>query len=700
MKRFLPIVFLLASCACVSAQEESSPVEVNGDQVQYSATDSKVVASGNVVVKRTGVTLYCDRLEFDRTQNVGVAEGNVVLVRGDGGRLTGDRMIYNFTTMKGDFVQAKITSKPFYGAGEKISKDAENHIHLQNGYITTCDHDKPHFRFKAPKVDIAPGDKAVARNMTLVLGKVPVFWLPKYTQDLKHNKPMFTITPGYDKDWGSFVLTGWRHYWNDQVNTVLHLDYRSKRGFGEGADLNYNNTRFGSGFMKMYYTQERLKENTKFFYDYNNNNDEPTIEKERFKGEWRHTWDVDDNTRAVWQYYKLSDDQLLKDLFERENEKDSNPPTYFLLTRGLSTAGTLSLRSDVRVNRFTSAVDRLPEINYLLPGRKILDSGFYWKNSTTYSNLAKLEPSPMANRYETERIDTDNEISYPFKVNIFELRPFVGGQETYYSKTLTKEDNNTVRGIFKTGADVSTKFFRVYDVKTDLFNLDINRLRHVVTPSVAYFYTHDPTLESSKLVQFDSMDNLALRHGMTFGLENKLQTKRANKSEDLLRFLVTSDFYLKEDSHKGGFNNVVTKTDLIPNQYVTFYADTYYDTIEEHLSSANFDVYFTDPGNKWSFGFGKRYDREVDDQITSQLNYRINQKWYFEVYERWDTDRGINKEQQYSIVRDLHEWEGKISFNHKDTDGDSIWMIFTLKEFPEMGLNFGTGFNRRKAGAL
>jgi lipopolysaccharide assembly outer membrane protein LptD (OstA) len=210
--------------------------------------------------------------------------------------------------MKGDFVQAKITSKPFYGAGEKISKDANNHIHLQNGYITTCDHDKPHFRFKAPKVDIIPGDKAVARNMTLVLGKVPVFWLPKYTQDLKHKKPMFTITPGYDKDWGSFVLTGWRHYWNDQINTVLHLDYRSKRGFGEGADLNYNNTRFGSGFMKMYYTQERLKENTKFFYDYNNNNDEPAIEKERFKGEWRHTWDVDDNTRAVWQYYKLSDD--------------------------------------------------------------------------------------------------------------------------------------------------------------------------------------------------------------------------------------------------------------------------------------------------------------------------------------------------------------------------------------------------------
>jgi len=699
MKRALSLVFLFAFCALAHAQDESTAVEINGDQVQYSVTDTKVVATGNVVVKRAGVTLTCDRMEFDRSQNVGVAEGNVVLTREDGGRLTGDKMIYNFNTLKGDFVQAKIKSVPFYGAGEKISKDANNHIHLQNGYITTCDHDKPHFRFKSPTVDIYPGDKAVARNVTLVFGKVPVFWLPKYTQDLKQKKSMFTFQPGYDKDWGTFVLTQWRQYWNEKVNTVLHVDYRSKLGFGEGADINYRGTKFGNGFMKLYYTQERFKEDSKFPIDFNSSNDKPVVEKERFKAEWRHTWDVDERTRAVWQYYKLSDDQFLKDFFEREYDKDSNPPTYFLLTRGLSTAGTVSLRSDKRVNRFTSAVNRLPEINYLLPGRKLFDSGFYWKNSTTYSNLAKLEARPAVNRYETQRVDTDNEISYPFKVQILELRPFVGGQQTYYSKTLTPDNNNTVRGIFKTGVDVSTKFFRVYDVKTNLMHLDINRLRHVITPSIAYFYTHHPTLESSKLVQFDSKDNLALRHGMTFGLENKIQTKRAKKSEDLLRYLVTSDFYLKEDSHKGGFNNIITKTDLLPSRFVSFYADTYYDTIERHLNSANFDVYFTDPGNRWSFGFGKRYDRKVDDQITSQLNYRVNQKWYFEIYQRWDIDRGIDKETQYSIVRDLHEWEGKISFNHKDTDGDAIWMIFTLKEFPDMGINFGTGFNRVKAGA-
>ncbi len=697
MKRiFLIFYFSLLFVLPGFAQEQATPVEINGDQMQYSVTDTKVTATGNVVVKRDGVTLSCDSLEFDRSQNIGIAQGHVVLLR-DGSRLTGEKLIYNFATMKGDFVQAHVTSDPFYGAGRQISKEGENHIILKDGYITTCDLDHPHFKLRSRKVDIFQGDKATARNLSIVFGKVPVFFLPRYTQDLKHKEPMFIITPGYSKDWGAFVLTKWRHYWNDHVNTVLHLDNRSRRGFGEGADFNYNDTRFGNGFMKIYYTQERLSDR-KFFFDFNKENGTPIIEKERFKGEWRNKWNIDKSTHAIWQYYKISDAEFLKDFFKREYDQDTNPPTYFLLTRGFSKAGTMSLRADVRVNRFTSAIDRLPEINYLLPGRKILESGFYWKNNTTYSNLAKLEPVPSAHRYETMRFDTDNEISYPFKIKFFEIRPFVGGEQTFYSKTLDKTDNNTVRGIFKTGANVSTKFFRVYDVKTNFLNLDINRLRHVITPSVAYFYTHDPSIESSKLVQFDAIDSLTRSHGMTFGFENKLQTKRNGKSADLARVLVSSDFYLKEDRRKGGFNNVTTKTDLKPNKWVTFYAETNYDTIKDHISSSNFDIYFNDPGNKWSLSFGKRFDRAVDDQITSQLNYRINQKWYFEIYQRWDEDRGHNKEQQYAIVRDLHEWDMKLSFNHKATEGDAIWLVFTLKEFPDVAIDFNSGFNRVKAG--
>jgi len=691
---FLLLVIFVVS---VHAQEAAAPVEVNGDQVQYLAAENKVIATGNVIVKRQGVTLYCDRIEFDRAKNIGIAEGNVVLER-EGSRLTGDKMLYNFDTMKGDFVDARITSKPFYGGGKKIDKVGDNHIILHNGYITTCDLDEPHFKLRAPKVDIYQGDKAIARRMTFVVGKVPILFIPRYTQDLRQKKPVIVFTPGYDKQWGMFILSQYRYFINENATATLHLDYRSRKGLGEGADFDYDSEKFGNGLMRIYYTQERDTDDKYFFQRAFTDPTRATIERERFKGEWRHKWDIDDRTSAIWQYYKLSDGDFLKDYFEREYENDTNPPTYFLLTRGLS-QGTLSLRGDVRVNRFTSAINRLPELNYTLSSFPLGESGFYFQNVSTYSNLARLEAAPMANRYETMRLDTDNEISYPFKIKFFELRPFVGGRETFYTKTLDKADNNTIRGIFRTGSDVSTKFFRVYDVKTNALGMNINRLRHVVTPSVAYFYTHEPTLPSSKLVQFDGIDQQANSHGMIFGFENKLQTKRNGQSVDLLRLLLASDFYLKEDSRKGGFNNVRSDMDFKPNDYLTLYSQAYYDTIEEHLSSANFDLYFNDPGNRWYASIGKRYDREVDDQITTELGYRLNQKWFFRVYQRFDVDRGISKEQEYSFTRDMHEWELKASFNHKATDGDEVWLVFTLKEFPDLALDFSTGFNRRQRGA-
>ncbi len=687
---FVGILFFFVSVIGHS-EEPASNVEINGDKVEYSVTENKVTASGNVIVEHNGVSLYCDKMIFDRGNNVGTAEGNVVLVRKEG-RFTGDKMIYNFDTMKGDFVNAQVLAKPFHGAGTKISKEGENHIILHNGYITTCDFDEPHFRMQAQTVDIYQNDKAVAHNMTVKLGNMPILFIPRFTQSLKENRPTFILTPGYKKDWGSFILSQYRYYINDDVKATLHLDYRASKGLGEGADLSYN-SRFGKGLVQLYYTDE-ANNDRKFFFQPTST---PTTYRERFRGSWRQKWEIDPATTAIWQYYRISDPSFLKDYFKREYDQDAIPPTYFLLTHGLA-AGTVSIQATERVNRFASALDRLPEINYLLPSKQILDTGFYLKNNTTFTSLMKADPVPSSNLQETMRFDIDNEISYPFTIDFLEFRPFVGGRETYYSKAVQNKDDNAVRGIFRTGSDVSTKFFKVYDVHTNVLGLDINRLRHIVTPGIAYFYTHDPTVATSKLVQYDSVDAQSRSHGITFSLENKLQTKREGKSVDLLRLLLSSDFFLKEDTRKGGFNNVTSKMDFNPNKWLALYSESTYDTIEEHLSLAHFDLYLNEPQGRWYASIGKRYDREVDDQVTTEFGVRLNPKWYFKVYDRIDVDRGILREEEYSFVRDLHEWEMKVTFNHKRESGDEIWMVFTLKDFPDLALDFGTGFNRIKPG--
>ena len=671
----------------------TTSVELNGDTIEYSMNGNKVTAEGNVVIFYKDVTLTCDYLEFSRDTSIAHAKGNVRLLKGGGSEISGEEMTFNFATMNGTFAPAAIFADPYYGKGEQVTKVDANHIHMKNGYITTCDHDQPHFFMRSRTLDIYPKDKLVARGVCMKVGGVPLLYLPKMTQDLTGKKPIFTFTPGYTKEWGMFLLTSMRYELNDNLKGILHLDAREKKDIASGVDLAYKTPRTGSGSVRLYYMNERNITSKHFFQP----RPSPTIERERFKAEWRHKWDIDQKTNVILQYYKLSDDTFLKEYFRREFDKDGSPGTFFIFTRNLSN-GAINFRTDKRVNRFGAGVERLPELRYDLSNLAIPKTGLFFRNTSIYSNLSSKQASPTEVRLETMRMDTDSELSYPMKVGIIEMKPFVGGEHTYYSKTKDPEDYGAIRGIFRTGASLSTKFYKVFDVEMEKWGLNIHRLRHIVTPSTSYSYNSTPTFTSNDLDSFDTIDSRDIGHSINFSLENKLQTKRNNNVVELLRAVIGTDFALKENPGKGGFNIIKTNIDFRPVDRVTFYFDSTYDTREEYLTTANFDIYIN-AGPKWTAGIGKRWNRAVDDQVTAELSYKINPKWAIRTYNRFDLKNGIHKEQEISIRRDLHEWTMDINFNETRTKGSEIWLVFTLKAFPDFIVDFGTSFNRRKAGS-
>ncbi|MBZ0165700.1 MAG: LPS-assembly protein LptD, partial [Candidatus Omnitrophica bacterium] len=423
----------------------------------------------------------------------------------------------------------------------------------------------------------------------------------------------------------------------------------------------------------------------------------PTPERDRYRVEWRHKWILDERTTAVAQYYKLSDRDFLKDFFEREFEEDSFPDTFFLLTHTLP-KGTLSLRSDVRVNRFVSDVERLPELRYDLNNTEILDTGFYFRNITTVSYLTEKSASPRTFQESTNRYDTDYEISYPTKMGALEVTPFVGGRNTFYTRTLDPEKADEMRDVYRAGASISTKFYKIYDLQTDALGLEITRLRHIVTPSIKYQYTTSPTVTPGELNQFDSVDNIRQAHTINIGLENKLQTKRNGKTVELLRAIFGVDYRLRQDYRDSGFDIITADVDFRPTPWMTLYFDSKYDTREDYLESANTDL-FVQGGPKWSFGIGHRFAKASDEQITSQLRYLFNQKWAFRGLSRLDIENGNLEEQEYVLTRDLHSWEMDLKVNDSKADGTQFLMLFRLKAFPELGFDFGTTFERKRSGS-
>ncbi|MBF0386995.1 MAG: LPS-assembly protein LptD [Candidatus Omnitrophica bacterium] len=685
--------------AAVGAPSESvtqQPVELNGDNVEYKADEGKFVASGNVVVhQQDGATLYCDRIEFYRDRQEGRADGNVVL-DSDKGSVWAEKAFYNFKTKKGEFTNARIMSHPVFARGATISKIRDNYYVMSNGYFTTSDYDDPEWRVKSRHIEVFLGDKAIARNSTMYLGGVPVMYMPKYVQDLRKNRPHFSVIPGYSKAWGGFLLTKYRVYPAEGVETVYHLDYRERKGWGYGLDVALTTLPVGETLVKSYFLNERTI-GAKHMWQPKT---QPTLLRERYRAEWRHKWDINPQTNLILQYYKLSDSTILKDYFERQYLAESGPATYGLLSHSTGTS-TVMLRMDKRVNRFESAVERLPEVSYSWNNQPIGDTGFYFKSTDAVVQLEHRIPGPTDRDHQTVRLVSGNEVSRPFKFGILELRPYTGAEHTYYTRTLDERNNGSVRGVWKAGSDLSTKFYRVYNVQFNRFGIEVNKLRHVLTPTVAYQYQHMPTLPSEKLYQFDSVDSRAIVNRFALGLESKFQTKREGKSVDLIRSLLSSNFRMRDDPSGASFGDVVLDNEFYVNKYVKTSHDITYNPDTQRLTSANMELNLTDT-NRWIFDVSRRYVLNSDDIVTTQLQYKLNPKWRTVLYDRWNADNGLLQEQQYSLVRDLHSWE--VEFSYKTlrgytNSGSEVWVIFTLKAFPSVAFDGGKGFQQRKAGS-
>lgn len=678
--------------------KDTSPMELQADQVSFSTVDNKAHAKGNVVVNGKDQQLYCDQLEMDRVVQDVVAEGNVYLDAPQE-NVIAQGLTYNFHNHTGEFRDARVYLDPYQIKGQKIDKVSENHMTMDEGYLTTSDWDEPAYRIGAHRMDIYMHDKAVIHGMKVYLGKVPVMYLPYYVEDLK-NRPIITFVPGEKKDFGLFLLSTASLKLSSRVQLNLHLDVRERDGLGEGFDVKYNTPNFGSGLLSAYYTDEnQIAGRHLWAMDKNGVKIGPTTHHERYRIIWRHRWQIDPNTNIVVQYYKIHDYDILnngflKTYFPRDyqqNAQNANLNTYFLLTRNMP-HGTLVFHIDTsRENRPLRGIERIPEITYILNNQQIGKSGFYAKSTNTFSNLS-YQNYPKTFNEKTLRFDTNNDISHPFKIGFIAFNPHLGSENTYYSRTADPTRNNLLRGMFRGSLDMSTKFYRVWDYHTNFAGLNINGLRHVITPTITYLYQARPTFPASRLNQFDpAIDDLYRIHQFAFGLENKLQTKRNGQIVDLLRVLTTVNYGLKSTTGHRGFNPYDTIVDFHPTGWLTFHNDNEYDFHAGHFNSDNFDTEFH--GTGWSFSVGSRYTRHQGDQLTTEVDYIINPKWKFKVFNSYPLTKATNgnttsaRVNEYVLTRDLHEWEMDMAMNQTQGQGTTFYVLFRLKAFPNLKFN-------------
>ncbi len=721
---FLILFFLFFSFAGFAAQDEkpSDEVEAAADNLQYLKAERKLIGEGNVVVVYGDIELTADHAEIQVDTKKAHAQGHAVVRQRGGGTISGDEVFFDFKNYQGTFPNGRFFHFPWYGYGEHLEQVNKNKIKAKNVFITSCDLPHPHYDIKAKEADIYPDDKIIAKNVVLRVLEVPVFWWPYLVIPLNNDSPL-DITPGYSNQYGAFALVSKGIAINRNISGKLHLDYYSKRGIGYGSEFNYKFDQLGIGQVKLYGIQDKRAPNQRADNPYADKE-----EKDRGRFSWKHRMRLDPLTTLQLQWHEISDGRFLQDFFEHENRQESNPQSFITITRNAAQYSLLT-HIEKQTNRFQTVGEKLPEVVFTWLRKPLFGTGFYYTNEEGFVNFDQTKAfSPDGPN--TVQLYTDHELSYPLHFfRFYSFVPFVNFREDYFTKSREKE-NGISRSVAGGGFDSRARFYRQWDYKGRFLGIELNQIRHVMEPVIQYNSIKHTSVNPSKLVVTGRGDQLDEQDIVSFGIENRLQTKRRVKNSkemqrvDLVSFNAFLDYSFGPGSdllrtRANKFTDARFETILRPYDWMALRMDTDYDFLDQEFFTNNIDLIF-DPG-RFHITLSDRYTNDrskdtrtvsnivveqphlsIDDtgsnhQLTTDVVYDLNKRWKLGGYVRWRLNKSVVEEWEIRAQRDLHDWWLDFGFNVRNSDltntdsgaSEEVFARLQLKALPQVQLKGG-----------
>ncbi len=726
-------------------------VQINAKQMSVSPERKLAIAEGDVEVVFENAVLTCDRLTlFTDTKDV-YAEGRVRLEEGNQ-VFRGEMAHYNFYNKKGRFLQGTVFSPPWHEHGRSVAHLAEGVYEVTPGYITSCELEPPHFRFFGRRAIVFAGDElAHIRNMTFLVGRLPFLYLPWMT--VADRQSPFFIIPGKKKPWGQFALMGYRYDLPIEGNHkgVARLDWRRFFGWGVGMDHKFESPQLGKGLVKVYFNEEpnQTVKDPKA-------NLPKGAEHNRFRVLFRHRWQPMPDTTVITDMQKFSDVDFRKDFLFREEFTEDDVSESFVSVVTSDPNYTLTTQARKRVNRFQTVTEALPQASFDVREQPIGDTQLFSQSLFDVANF-QTKRAHSDNDTDAVRVDWFQRLRYGFNLlRPILITPNVGVRQTYYNKDIQggserpQGKRDLISGQFSMGTDASLKLFRIFPITTNALGLNINWLRHVLTPTVSYAYTHEPTVPNSLL-------NFAASGGpssaVTFGIENKLQTKRLVQGQkqprtvDMARLLTSLPYTFQGSGNKQGgrLGDWVFDIELYPWSWVRLESDW---SVPSHFIKGSRDARITkwnldlvavgghakataqtahdiqaparqafEPGprggidimpqGQWYLGLGHRYSQNDKTEDVLQFDWQVSQKWQIGTFHRFTFkevtggSKRLNnvREYQYSLRRDLHDWVGELVYRVDREFGEELFLTFTLKAYPELPIEFEDSYHQPKIGS-
>ena len=154
-------------------------VYVEADSGSISRQGTSELA-GDVIIQRNKQRLNADKASFNSKKNQVKADGNVILST-DTTSFSSDSIDYDLINERGVFNNAKYQVKGTHtnGRSSRIQQKSRDELELADATYTTCPAPDPSWHIASDNININQATQVgTAKNVTLRVGNVPIFYLP------------------------------------------------------------------------------------------------------------------------------------------------------------------------------------------------------------------------------------------------------------------------------------------------------------------------------------------------------------------------------------------------------------------------------------------------------------------------------------------------------------------------------------------
>lgn len=677
---------LLASPAGAFAQADAGgPVYVVADTLTHEAAQDRIEATGNVRVRGRGMTLLSDRALLFPERNEAEALGNVTL-KGDGDLLRAERLRINYEDETGEVEQgdAFIKKGNFHLRAARMSKLGPDSYRLEEGSFTTCDAERPSWKFSASDVNVTLGEYATGKHALFYLGDVPVFYFPYLIFPVRQERQSGFLTPRGGNSSKKGLTFNLAYYWaiSPSQDATVNLDLQSKRGVGLGVDYRYIRKRGSEGSFRGY-----------AIYD---------TDQQRFRGDMsqRHLELTSDTFNIKSDINLVTDRDFYRDFAEQtgvynRNQLDSSLSLTKLFHRQVL-VGEFKYVEDLRENLpdNNKTLQKLPVISLTGIRERLLGSPLFISHESSVTNFYRREG------IKGQRLDVSPVLTaYAKPFEAVEAKAWAGYRLRFYNaydvpvndgNNLPEADGVHGIGLFSGGGALSSTLVRVYDTRSAA----IPKVRHVMIPEVRYSYVQERDQE--RLPFFDYDDRLVHENRVVYSLANYVTGRFAGADggaeyRELLYLKLSQGYDFSGERRdlltlvdpKRPFTDLMLEARVNPLKQVSLSLDSRFNVYDAHMSTTAVSAAVRDDSGN-AAGMSYRFARNEVDYLEGKVSAALLKPVFLSYSARYSFD-GEDFLESYYVAEYRHQcWSVSVSYRDR-VDSKEFFVSFNLAGIGSLG---------------